>query len=118
MIRSYRLLLPSREGRCVEQFRLPEISPDSVVLISASEVALAPLPPQEVQLPGIVRAPKHDSVSRIQGRFIGAADISIKNISPGEGVVDFVVFVDFPHSLNIIVDITLLDPPVKTICLN
>lgn len=47
--------------------------------------------------------------------LIGSAGFTVQNVSPGNGVVDFVVFVDWPRPLNIVTDITIFDPPAKII---
>lgn len=104
MSATYRMVLLGRRGRCVENLRGPAINKHSVVIISASEIAW-----DGREIFGLTIE------DRITSRFVGAADITIKNISPSDGRVDFVVTVDWPEPLNITLDITILDPPVETI---
>jgi hypothetical protein len=104
MSATFRMVLLGRRGRCVENLRAPQINRHSVILISVSEAIwdsqqVFSLTPEQ----------------RIRSRFVGAADIAIKNISPSDGRVDFVVSVDWAEPLNIVVDIVILDPPVETI---
>jgi hypothetical protein len=73
----------------------PPIHSTSIVLISASEV-------------------RTDDVQRftpVFERFIGDAPITVRNIAPNEGYVDFWIFVDWDEPLDIAVDIVVLDPP-------
>jgi len=84
---SYRMFLWHRIGRCHENFRAPEISPGSIVHISVSEATA-----NEV-------------------RFVGSANITLHNVSPGNGRVDFVVTVDWQNKLHLMVDIMIFDPP-------
>lgn len=99
MATTFRMYLRGRRGRCVENFRAPQITSQSVVHISVSEATeLTP----EVFTP-------------IFGRFVGAANISVHNISPSDGRVDFVVMVDWGEPLNIVTDITIMDPPVEVV---
>ena len=98
-ITSYRMYLWGRCGRCVENFRTPLITHGSVVHISASEATA--IPPQSF-------TPQFD-------RFVGAANVSVLNVAPSEGRVDFVVQVDWPTPLSIAMDITIMDPPAEVI---
>jgi hypothetical protein len=98
---SYRMWLPNRKGRSLLHFRAGEITPKSVVHISATEAtALGP--------------PLIDG-SQNWSAFIGAASVTVQNVSPGDGVVDFIVNVDWNSPLNITMDITILDPPRQLI---
>lgn len=94
---TYRMYLFNRRGRCVENFRAAQITKDSVVHISVSEATeLAP-----------------QTFTPIYSRFVGAADITVRNISPSDGRVDFVITVEWPHPLHIVTDITIMDPPLE-----
>lgn len=48
-------------------------------------------------------------------RFMGAARIEVRNVSPRAGAVDFFIYIDWEEELDITVDITLLDPPIQII---
>ncbi len=73
----------------------PPIHSTSIVLISASEC-------------------QTDNVQRftpIFERFIGDAAITVRNIAPQEGFVDFWIYVDWESPLDVAVDLVVLDPP-------
>jgi hypothetical protein len=73
----------------------PPIHSTSVVLISASEC-------------------RTDNVQRftpVFERFVGDAAITVRNISPQEGFVDFWIYVDWEKPLDVAVDLVVLDPP-------
>jgi len=83
-------------GRVTFNFNWDAIDHDSVVLISASEYVVTPNPANEY-------------------RFIGAATISVSNVTPhgppydpNHGVT-FVVNVNWDSSLYVATDITVLD---------
>lgn len=97
---TFRMWVPKRKGRSLLHFRSPQIQPNSVVHISATEAT--DLGPQTF-------------TGQTFGAFIGDASITVQNVSPGQGVVDFVVFVDFAIPLNVVTDITILDPPAQII---
>lgn len=99
MATTFRMYLWNRKGRSVENFRAPQITHDSVVHISVSEAT--PIPPQ--------------SFTPIFSRFVGGATISVHNIAPSDGRVDFVVNVEWGDPLSIVTDITILDPPAQTV---
>jgi hypothetical protein len=105
MAGSYRMVLLQRQGRHVERFGAPEITRHSVVHVAASEVSYDNGP--------LFGEPTVED--RIRERFVGAADVAVKNVSPREGEVFFAIMVDFPTPLDIAVDITILDPPSQTI---
>ncbi len=89
------------KGRETLNFNWPIINHDSVVLITASEYAVATPPSDE-------------------HRFIGSASITVENIAPhgppfdpNHGVT-FVVNVDWGTPLPVVTDITVLDaPPIQ-----
>lgn len=101
---AYRMVLLQRRGRSLENFRAPQINRHSVVQISVSEIKY-----DNREVFGLTIE------DRIQSRYVGAADIAIKNISPSDGRVDFVVSVDWGEPLDIVVDIIIFDPPTETI---
>jgi hypothetical protein len=73
----------------------PVIHSTSIVLISASEV-------------------RSDDVPRfipLIERFIGDAPITVRNIAPQEGFVDFWIYAEWKDPLDVSVDIVVLDPP-------
>jgi hypothetical protein len=74
----------------------PVIHSTSIVLISASEA-------------------RSDDVPRftpVIERFVGAAPITVRNIAPQEGFVDFWIYVEWKDPLDVAVDIVVLDPPM------
>jgi hypothetical protein len=74
----------------------PPIHSNSIVLISASEC-------------------RTDDVQRFTPffeRYVGDAAITVRNISPQDGFVDFWIYVDWEHPLNVAVDLVVLDPPI------
>lgn len=92
MVTSFRMVLQNRRGRCHESFRAPGvIHASSVIHISASEVDI-PLAGGNVHPPEL--PPSDDVLGRMRSRFVGSANITVMNVSPTEGRVDFVVFVD------------------------
>jgi len=98
---SYRMWVPNRRGGVDLHFSSPEIKKISVVHISVSEATAL------------------DSVSLLGGQtFVpnfGAASITLQNVSVRDGTVDFYVFVDWSSPLNLLADITILDPPTQVI---
>jgi hypothetical protein len=73
----------------------PPIHSNSIVLISASEC-------------------RTDDVQRFTPffeRYVGDAPITVRNIAPQEGFVDFWIYVDWEHPLNVAVDLVVLDTP-------
>ena len=73
----------------------PSIHSTSIVLISASEC-------------------KTDNVQRftpVFERFVGDAAITVRNIAPQEGFVDFWIYVDWESPLDVTVDLVIFDPP-------
>jgi hypothetical protein len=93
-IRQYWLGL---HGRVRLNFNWNIINHDSVVLVSAAEYSLNP------------GDPRHSA------RFVGAADVTVSNISPHSPPYDpnhgvtFIVNVAWPHPIDIVTDITVLD---------
>ncbi len=96
---TFRMYLFDRKGRLHENFRAAEITRNSVVHISVSEATV---------MPRDIFEPRFD-------RFVGAANITVHNVSPSDGRVDFVLTVDWPNPLSIVTDITIMDPPAQTV---
>ncbi len=72
----------------------PPIHSTSIVLISASQC-------------------RTDAIQRftpIFERFIGDAAITVRNIAPQDGFVDFWIYVDWDKPLDVAVDLVVLDP--------
>jgi hypothetical protein len=93
--------VPNRRGRCALHFHDSEITPNSVIHISASEATAIANPPP--------------IFGQSFSLNFGSASISVQNVTPGNGVVDFYVVVDFHAPLNVATDITIFDPPVQVI---
>ena len=73
----------------------PPIQSNSIVLISASEFI-----PDDV--PRFTPVFKH---------HVGSAPITVRNIAPQDGFVEFWIYVDWESDLPLAVDIVVLDPP-------
>jgi hypothetical protein len=99
---TFRMWVPNRKGRADLHFSSPAIKANSVVHISVSEAT--PL------TPGVL-----GGFGQNFSTNFGAASITLQNVSVREGAVDFFVFVDWPHPLNLVTDITVLDPPAAII---
>jgi hypothetical protein len=100
---TFRMWVPSRMGRADLHFTGPIIKANSVIHISASEAS------------DLFPGQQFGGFSQNFSTIFGAASITVQNVSVREGVVDFYVFVDWPHPLNIVTDITILDPPEQII---
>ncbi|MGH7551481.1 MAG: hypothetical protein ACREMQ_00460, partial [Longimicrobiales bacterium] len=84
-------------GRCRMNFNWWPINTESVVLISAAE-ATDPIPGTGFTLPTTFTF------------LLGDADVSVTNVSPHVGGVEFILHVNWDEPLNIVVDITVFDP--------
>jgi len=103
---TYRMWVPSRQGRADLHFRDPEINQFSVVHISVSEATAQ----------GTVELlPPPGRPSQTFTANFGDAAISLQNVSVRQGAVDFRVFVDWDSPLDLVTDITILDPPAQII---
>jgi hypothetical protein len=51
------------------------------------------------------------NASRRSSIGMSATPITVRNVSPQEGFVDFWIYVDWEHPLNVAVDLVVLDPP-------
>ncbi len=76
---------------------LDSISSASIVLISASQCNID-TDTTQVFTPVIKR-------------LVGNAPITVRNIAPQDGFVDFWIYVDWEEPLDVAVDIVVLDPP-------
>jgi hypothetical protein len=101
---TFRMWVPNRRGRADLHFTSPDIHAGSVIHISASEATA--LDTAEIFF-------QHGTQTFVP--VFGAASITVQNISPRDGAVDFNVFIDWPDPLNIVTDITILDPPAEII---
>jgi hypothetical protein len=97
-----RMWVPNRRGRADLHLTNSAISDTSVIHISVSEAT----PLETASITG----PEGLWVQTFRTNF-GAASITVQNVSVRDGAVDFNVFVDSPQPLNIVADITILDPP-------
>ncbi|KXY43671.1 hypothetical protein COM24_29970 [Bacillus toyonensis] len=91
-----RMWVPKRKDRAHLRLTSPVIKWNSVVHISVSEAT--ELEPNQL-------------FGQNFPTVFGAASITVQNISVRDGVVDFNVFVDWSTPLNIVTDITILEPP-------
>jgi hypothetical protein len=103
---TFRMWVPNRQGRADLHFRDPDIHPSSVVHIAVSE-ATARGESQNIFGSG----PSNQD----WGANFGDAAITLQNVSVGEGVVDFRVFVDWDGPLNLVTDITIFDPAAQIV---
>jgi hypothetical protein len=76
---------------------LDSIHSNSIVLISASEC-----------IPDQYNAQRFTPVFN---RHVGDAAITVQNIAPQEGFVDYLIYVDSVNPLDVMVDVVVLDPP-------
>ena len=98
MSRTIRILYHSQHGRDRKNFNWhpdPPITKKSVVLMSASEA---------VTTPGVFGVEEQTNFN------LGDADVSVTNISPHEGGVEFILHVNWPGPLDVMVDLTVLGP--------
>lgn len=85
-------------GRVRANFNAPDINEHSVVVITACEITT------------VGDNPRH--------RFLGNADVWVSNIAPHgppsdpNNGVEYILHIDWPDDLSVLVDITLLDSPV------
>ena len=89
-----RMYLRRKQGRNIFRLTNPNITANSVVHVAVTEATdLA-----------------SGTLTPVYGRFIGDANITVHNIAPADGHVDFVVTVDFSSPLNVVMDISIFDP--------
>ena len=97
-INCYRIWVPNRKGRCSEKFSAGKISKYSVVHISVSEAtALGPAP-----IGG----------DQSWKAFRGSASITVQNVSPNDGFVEFYAYADWRTPINLVYDITVINGAV------
>ena len=114
-----RMVLMGRQGRTRERLTNPEIHAGSVVHIAASEVNIGsvfvPAGGLTIDVAGNPTGgeepPPGRSIQTLGTRFVGSADVFVKNVSPQEGFVEFVLSVDWSSPLNVVTDITISEPP-------
>ena len=94
------------QGRRRQNFQLPNINTTSTVLVTAAEYSPELVPPAH---------------SNERVRHLGDANIWVSNIGPhgddgtSNNGVEFIINVDFPRPLFVVVDITVLDPPTQVV---
>ena len=76
----------------------PLITPNSVVLVSASECK-----PYDYTVPSFT--------ARIPERYVGDAPVVVKNVAPQDGRVEIVVSIGWGDPLNVVTDIVVIDAP-------
>lgn len=97
MAQTIRVYWTQIKGRVPLSFSLPGvIKANSVIHIAASEAGSW--------------AQQPDGTATVQ-RLAGAADVSVMAIAPKPDRVDFVLKVDWKSPLDIVTDITVMDPP-------
>jgi hypothetical protein len=106
MINTIRILYPqihSRVGDYIGATKLTltwlPIHRDSIVLISASEY-------RQIGVQGD---------TPVIDRFLGDAPISINNVAPEEGVVNFYITIDYKTPIDVAVDFVIIDPPANMV---
>ena len=93
MARHARVSLGLVKGRVITPVQWAAVNEFSVVHVSASE-----------RRPG--------SLSFLAGdRIVGAANITVTNVAPRNGGLDFALEVGWPVPINVVVDITVFEGP-------
>jgi hypothetical protein len=83
-------------GRCSMNFNWPPITHASAVEISAAEAT-------DIN-------PQAFVPDQGWSYTLGLANVSVSNISPHDGGIEFILNVDWDSALNIVVDIMVFDP--------
>jgi len=83
-------------GRCRMNFNWPPINRHSTVIITAGEATDV--------------APQAFDLKTAFVFLLGDADVYVTNVSPHDGGVEFILHVNWPNPLNVVVDITVLEP--------
>ncbi len=99
MSRTLRILYRGEQGRIRKNFNWsiePPISKQSVVVMSAAEAKIDP-----GSIFGIENATDF---------HLGDADVYVTNVSPHAGGVEFILHVDWHAPLDVLVNLTVLDP--------
>lgn len=98
MSRTIRILYRGLNGRVRMNFNWgiqPAISKKSVVLMSAAEAKVGQ---------GLFGPEEESSF------HLGDADVFVTNVSPHDGGVEFILHVNWPSPLDVLVDLTVLGP--------
>jgi hypothetical protein len=99
MARTLRILYRGQQGRIRKNFNWgiePAITQKSVIVMSAAEAKVDP-----TSLFGIELATTF---------HLGDADVFVTNVSPHAGGVEFILHVNFGSPLDVLVDLTVMDP--------
>ena len=99
MARTIRILFRGVQGRHRQNFNWninPPISHKSVIVMSAAEAV--------VDTNSILGIESSTSFN------LGDADVYITNVSPHDGGVGFIIHVNWGSPLDVLVDLTVLDP--------
>lgn len=97
MAQTIRVYWSQLKGRVPLSFSLPGvIQTNSVIHIAASEAGSWNQKP--------------DGTATVQ-RLAGAADVTVRAIAPKPDRVDFIIEVDWKSPLDIVTDITVMEPP-------
>jgi hypothetical protein len=101
MSRTIRLLYRGMHGRVRANFNWtidPPITTKSVVVMSAGEAVVGQ---------GLFGAENESKFN------LGDADVYVTNVSPHQGGVEFILHVNWNSPLDVLVDLTVLDPYVQ-----
>jgi hypothetical protein len=99
MSNTIRILYHGQKGRTRMNFNwniTPPITKKSVVVMSAAEAAFI-----HNQIGGAENASSF---------HLGEADVFVTNVSPHEGGVEFILHVNWGSPVDVLVDLTVLDP--------
>jgi hypothetical protein len=99
MARTIRLLYRGQTGRLRKNFNWgisPPITIKSVIVMSAAEASVDP---------GSIFGIENATTFKL-----GDADVYVTNVSPHTGGVEFILHVNWGSPLDVLVDLTVLDP--------
>lgn len=101
MIQTIRVYWPKIQGRVTLNVALPGlVNNDSVVHVTACEAGNW--------------TPQPNGTAKVS-RQAGAADVYVMAVSPEPDRLEFVLKVDWKSPLDVITDITIMDPPTRYI---
>jgi hypothetical protein len=103
---TYRMWVPQRRYRADLKLRSSHINHFSVVHVSASEAS---------RLDTVSLFPPGGGVGQTFEAKYGYANITVQNVTVGQGIVKFRLWIDWHTKLDIVCDITVFDPPVEVI---